>query len=68
MVQQCFGGWNKRFQHESKALGCTMKFFTYFPPAAAHGKVPVLYFLSGLTCTDENFAQKVGARILPSPA
>jgi S-formylglutathione hydrolase len=57
-----FGGYNKRFQHASKECGCDMKFFVYFPPAAEKGKVPVLYFLSGLTCTDENFTQKSGAQ------
>lgn len=35
------------------------RFFVYFPPQAEKGKVPVLYYLSGLTCTDENFTQKV---------
>lgn len=38
-----------------------MKFHVYFPPAAPKAKVPVLYYLSGLTCTDENFVQKAGA-------
>jgi S-formylglutathione hydrolase len=39
-----------------------MRFAIYLPPQAEHGKVPVLYWLSGLTCTDENFATKAGAQ------
>ncbi|KAG2482418.1 hypothetical protein HYH03_018653 [Edaphochlamys debaryana] len=57
-----FGGWNRRYKHKSKSLGCDMTFTVYFPPAAASGKVPVLYFLSGLTCNDENFIIKSGAQ------
>eukprot|EP00245_Coleochaete_scutata_P005695 TRINITY_DN19432_c0_g1_i1.p1 TRINITY_DN19432_c0_g1~~TRINITY_DN19432_c0_g1_i1.p1 ORF type:complete len:377 (-),score=61.04 TRINITY_DN19432_c0_g1_i1:211-1341(-) len=57
-----FGGHNKRYQHESKTLGCPMKFHLFFPPSAATQKVPVIYWLSGLTCTDENFIQKSGAQ------
>ncbi|CAI5957202.1 unnamed protein product [Closterium sp. NIES-65] len=53
-----FGGVNKRYEHESATLGCTMKFSIYFPPAATSSRVPVIYWLSGLTCTDENFIQK----------
>lgn len=58
-----FGGWNKQYSHESKTLNCKMQFAIYLPPQAASGeKVPVLYWLSGLTCTDENFMQKAGAQ------
>lgn len=57
-----FGGYNKRYQHASTICGCDMKFTVYLPPGAKHGKVPVLYYLSGLTCTDENFIQKAGAQ------
>ncbi|EFJ22464.1 hypothetical protein SELMODRAFT_151094 [Selaginella moellendorffii] len=57
-----FGGFNRRFQHPSSSCGCDMNFSVYFPPAADHGKVPVLYWLSGLTCTDENFIQKSGVQ------
>ena len=57
-----FGGWHKQIRHESKTLNCTMRFAVYMPPKAASGEpVPVLYWLSGLTCTDENFMQKAGA-------
>lgn len=59
---RCFGGRQLRFSHASKTLDCSMNFSVYLPPAAEHGKVPVLYWLSGLTCTDENFVQKAGAQ------
>lgn len=56
-----FGGWHKQYSHPSSTLGCTMRFAVYLPPQAASGaKVPALYWLSGLTCTDENFMQKAG--------
>ncbi len=57
-----FGGWHKQYGHQSESLGCAMRFAIYLPPQVATGqKVPVLYWLSGLTCTDENFMQKAGA-------
>ena len=57
-----FGGWHKRFRHRSEVLGCDMIFAVYLPPQAEQGdSLPVLYWLSGLTCTDENFMQKAGA-------
>ncbi len=59
---KCFGGWQKRFQHDSDVLNCTMTFSVYIPAIAATQNVPVLYWLSGLTCTDENFVQKAGAQ------
>ncbi|PSW19652.1 S-formylglutathione hydrolase [Photobacterium sanctipauli] len=58
-----FGGWHKQYTHQSDVLGCEMRFAIYLPPQIAMGeKVPVLYWLSGLTCTDENFMQKAGAQ------
>jgi S-formylglutathione hydrolase len=57
-----FGGQQLRFSHASKTLDCGMHFSVYLPPAAQQGPVPVLYWLSGLTCTDENFVQKAGAQ------
>ncbi|MGU5661810.1 S-formylglutathione hydrolase [Aeromonas sanarellii] len=58
-----FGGWHKQYRHRSNVLGCEMRFAIYLPPQALTGqKVPVLYWLSGLTCTDENFMQKAGAQ------
>ncbi|KAJ6831473.1 S-formylglutathione hydrolase-like isoform X1 [Iris pallida] len=56
-----FGGYNKRYKHWSPTLGCSMAFSVYFPPSSSH-KFPVLYWLSGLTCTDENFIIKSGAQ------
>ena len=57
-----FGGWHKRYRHRSSSLNCDMVFAVYLPPQAEQGeKLPVLYWLSGLTCTDENFMQKAGA-------
>ncbi len=57
-----FGGRQLRFSHHSEALRCEMNFSVYLPPAAEQGEVPVLYWLSGLTCTDENFVHKAGAQ------
>mgnify|MGYP003629799730 CR=1 FL=1 len=58
-----FGGWTKHYSHHSSTLNCDMRFAIYLPPQTANGqKVPVLYWLSGLTCTDENFIQKAGAQ------
>ncbi len=56
------GGRQLRFSHVSETLHCNMNFSVYLPPAAEQGHVPVLYWLSGLTCTDENFVQKAGAQ------
>lgn len=56
-----FGGWLKRYQHQSNTLGCEMIFAVYLPPQAETKPVPVLWWLSGLTCNDENFTQKAGA-------
>ncbi|OCH14872.1 S-formylglutathione hydrolase [Aliivibrio sp. 1S128] len=56
------GGWHKQYTHTSSALNCDMRFAIYLPANASEtNKVPVLYWLSGLTCTDENFMQKAGA-------
>jgi S-formylglutathione hydrolase len=59
---KAFGGWHKQYSHQSSTLNCTMRFAIYLPPQAESQKVPVLYWLSGLTCTDENFMQKAGAQ------
>ena len=62
-ANKSFGGWNKQYTHRSEALNCSMRFAVYLPPQAAIGaKIPVLYWLSGLTCTDENFMHKAGAQ------
>ena len=58
----CFSGRQLRYQHSSEVLACEMNFSIFLPPQAELGKVPVLYWLSGLTCTDENFVSKAGAQ------
>lgn len=58
-----FDGWQKRYRHFSPSLSCEMNFSIYLPPATDQGeKVPAVYWLSGLTCTDENFTIKAGAQ------
>lgn len=59
---RCFGGRQLRYRHASQALDCDMNFSIFLPPQAAEGSVPVVYWLSGLTCTDENFVTKAGAQ------
>ncbi|MEK9767161.1 MAG: alpha/beta hydrolase-fold protein, partial [Thalassolituus sp.] len=56
------GGRQLHYTHSSESLSCDMRFGIFLPPQAAEKKVPVLYWLSGLTCTDENFTQKAGAQ------
>ncbi|WP_310492445.1 S-formylglutathione hydrolase [Dechloromonas sp.] len=63
--QKSAGGWTKRYRHKSTTLSCDMVFSIYLPPQIESGeKLPVLYWLSGLSCTDENFMQKAGAHRL----
>lgn len=57
-----FGGWLNRYQHDSESCRCTMTFSVYLPPQAATGKVPAVYWLSGLTCSDDNVRTKAGAQ------
>ncbi len=60
---QSFGGLQNQYEHASATLSCTMQFSVYLPPQAHAGQpVPVAYWLSGLTCTDQNFATKAGAQ------
>ena len=59
---RCFGGVQGTYSHESTTTGCTMRFGVYLPPRAKAGQVPLLYWLSGLTCTEENFIIKAGAQ------
>ncbi len=61
-VTNCFGGRIGFYRHASSSNHCDMQFSVFEPPQAAHGKVPVLTFLSGLTCTEENFMVKSGAQ------
>jgi len=58
----CFNGRQLQYSHTSAVLNCEMRFGIFLPPQAEKKKVPVLYWLSGLTCTDENFTQKAGAQ------
>ncbi len=57
-----FGGWLNRYTHQSKVLNCQMTFSVYLPPQAEKNSVPALYWLSGLTCTDDNVRTKAGAQ------
>jgi len=57
-----FGGQQMRFRHTSKVLNCDMDFSVFLPPQIDHETVPVLYWLSGLTCNDQNFMIKAGAQ------
>mgnify|MGYP006380824943 CR=1 FL=1 len=59
---QCFGGVQGVYSHASPETGCTMRFGVFLPPQAKDGLVPVLYWLSGLTCTEQNFITKAGAQ------
>lgn len=61
-ANQSFGGQQLRYKHQSTSLNCEMTFSVYLPPQAQDRSVPVLYWLSGLTCTDENFVHKAGAQ------
>ncbi len=59
---RCFGGTQGVYKHASTACNCEMTFAVFLPAEAAHGPVPVLWFLSGLTCTHENAMTKAGAQ------
>lgn len=62
--QRSFGGVQGFYQHDSAACAGAMRFAVYLPPAAARGPVPALYYLAGLTCTEETFVVKAGAQRL----
>ncbi|HEY0917042.1 MAG TPA: S-formylglutathione hydrolase [Solimonas sp.] len=62
--QRCFGGWQCVYSHASGSTGTEMRFSAYLPPQAEQGKVPALYFLAGLTCTEETFMIKASAQRL----
>ncbi|KNG93220.1 S-formylglutathione hydrolase [Pseudaestuariivita atlantica] len=59
---RCFGGTQGVYTHASEACGCDMTFGLFLPAEAADGPVPVLWYLSGLTCTHENAMVKAGAQ------
>ena len=58
----CFGGVQRFYKHDSREVRGPMKFSVYLPPQAKSGKLPVLYYLSGLTCTEETFPIKSHAQ------
>ncbi len=58
---RCFGGELAYYQHAAKSTGCPMRFSVFTPPQTKQGPVPLLWWLSGLTCTAENFTTKGGA-------
>ena len=58
----CFGGRVTRYEHASESCRGPMRFSIYLPPQAAAGRVPIIYFLAGLTCTEETFMIKAGAQ------
>ncbi len=59
---RCFEGWQQRWRHDSTTLSCAMTFSIFLPPTQGTTPPPVLYWLSGLTCTDENFTTKANAQ------
>jgi S-formylglutathione hydrolase len=59
---KCFGGRQEVWRHRSTSLGCEMRFAVFLPPEAQTKDHPVLYWLSGLTCTEQNFTTKAGAQ------
>ena len=58
----CFGGIQRFYRHESREIGLPMRFSVFIPPQAQHGPVPALFYLAGLTCTEETFMIKAGAQ------
>ena len=58
----CFGGQQRFYKHDSQIIGLPMKFSVFLPPQAAHGPVPALIYLAGLTCNEETFMIKAGAQ------
>lgn len=59
---RCFEGWQQRWRHNAATLNCAMTFSIFLPPTKDATPPPVLYWLSGLTCNDENFTTKAGAQ------
>jgi S-formylglutathione hydrolase len=59
---RCYGGVQAVYRHDSAATHCAMEFAVYQPPQAERGPVPVLYWLSGLTCSWANFTEKAGVQ------
>ncbi|VFR17437.1 S-formylglutathione hydrolase [plant metagenome] len=63
---RCFGGIQRYYRHASREIGLPMRFSVYLPPQAEQGPVPVLFYLAGLTCTEETFMIKAGAQRVAS--
>lgn len=61
-ANKIFGGQQLQLKHRADTVNCEMQFSVFLPPQAENEKVPVLYWLSGLTCTDQNFVTKAGAQ------
>jgi S-formylglutathione hydrolase len=59
---RCFGGMQGVYTHAAETTHCSMRFGVFMPPQAQSARVPVLYWLSGLTCTEDNFIVKAGAQ------
>ncbi len=59
---RCFGGVVGFYRHDAATTACSMRFAVFVPPQAGSGRVPVLYYLAGLTCTEETFMIKAGAQ------
>ncbi|QOY92992.1 S-formylglutathione hydrolase [Massilia sp. UMI-21] len=58
----CFGGLQRFYRFDSAAIGLPMRFSVYLPPGAEGKRLPVLFYLAGLTCTEETFMTKAGAQ------
>jgi len=59
---RCCGGVQRTYKHDSESIGLPMRFSVFLPPQASEGKVPALFYLAGLTCTEETFPIKAGAQ------
>lgn len=59
---RCFGGWQRYYRHDSAQIGLPMRFSAFVPQAPAGARLPVLFYLAGLTCTEETFMIKAGAQ------
>ena len=59
---RCFGGHQRFYRHDSRAIGLPMRFSVFVPPVKTGQTLPVVFFLAGLTCTEETFMTKAGAQ------
>ena len=60
-IHKCFGGEIRYYSHQANSTKCEMNFSIFIPPQAGNGKCPALFYLAGLTCTEDNFTTKAGA-------